>query len=116
MNVVNLSPAFSPKDIQRIRTSPAPFSTAHFSLMMSEGTLFPIVPTMEIVTPGTRINEFFVRKRLVPVPVLAYWHPEVGPFLSTYKTTLAGTSFKKMVVFAPLKKWIYMLSHNLLIE
>jgi hypothetical protein len=63
-----------------------------------------------------RIREPFLRTRLVPVPVPTSWQPEVDYFLSPYKTTLIGISFKEMVVFAPLKKWINTSSHNLLIE
>jgi hypothetical protein len=44
MDVMSLSPALSPKEIQRIRTRLAPFQTIHFTSAASEEVLFRIAP------------------------------------------------------------------------
>jgi hypothetical protein len=44
MDVVNLSFALYPKEIQRIRTRLAPFQTIHFTLAVPEEALFRIAP------------------------------------------------------------------------
>jgi hypothetical protein len=108
MNMVSLSLALSPREIQRIRTSLAPFPTIHFSSTASEETFFRGIDRLKAVAespaPGIRIREPFVWTRLVPVPVPTSWQPDVGYFSSPYKATLIGTSFKQIVVFAHLKK------------
>jgi hypothetical protein len=86
MDVVSLSPALSPKEIQRIRTRLTPFQTIHFMSAASEEARFRIAPKV----------------RLLPQVV--------------YKPTLVVVAFKQMAVFEPLKKRICTLFENFMIE
>jgi hypothetical protein len=66
MNVVNLSLAFFPKEIQRILTSLAQFPMIHFSSTVPEETLFRVVPTVEIMAPGQTHSGPFTMTPLCP--------------------------------------------------
>jgi hypothetical protein len=59
------------------------------------------IAMVESPAPGIWIREPSVRRLLAPVPVPISWQPEVGYFLSPYKTTLIGISFKKSECLLP---------------
>jgi hypothetical protein len=100
MDVVRLSPALSPKEIQQIRTRLAPFQTIHFTSAASEEALFRIGPN----GGNTRIREPRVRTALVPMSVPTHRSQMFGGFLKPYKPNLIVITFKQIGVFAALKK------------
>jgi hypothetical protein len=84
MNVVSLSLILSLKEIQRIRTRPAPFQTIHCTSAASEEALFRIAPKV--------------------------WLPPQA----LYKPTLIVIAFKQIVVFVPLDSQSHFTSLHIL--